>query len=71
MKNWISVEDYLPELNQKVWYYFELLGKFKGTYGGLYEGREGMSIFYNDDGFLTGDVTHWLPCKEERLDEKV
>ena len=28
MKNWINVEDYLPQLNQKVWYYFELLGKF-------------------------------------------
>ena len=65
MKNWISVEDYLPKLNQKVWYYFELLGKFKGTYGGLHENREGMSIFYNDDGFLTGDVTHWLPCKNK------
>ena len=63
MENWISVEDYLPELDQEVLYYFELLGKFKGKYGGLYEGQKGMSIFYSDDGFLTGDVTHWLPVK--------
>ena len=25
-----------------------------------------MSIFYNDTGWLTGDVTHWHPDQEER-----
>ena len=68
---WNKCEDKLPQVGEKCWYYFELLGKFRGVYDGLYEDREGMSIFYNDDGFLTGDVTHWHPDQEEMPNEPV
>ena len=67
---WISVTERLPKEGEPCWYFFELVGKHRGFYGGLYvdeEGKEwpGMSIFYCDYGFLTGDVTHWHPDQEE------
>ena len=70
MKNWISVTERLPKEGDPCSYFFEVVGKHRGFYGGLYvdeEGKEwpGMSIFYNDYGFLTGDVTHWHPDQEE------
>jgi hypothetical protein len=73
---WISVKDKLPQVDEPCWYYFELLGMFRGAYDGLYvddDGKEwpGMSIFYSDDGFLTGDVTHWHPDQEEVPNEPV
>jgi hypothetical protein len=42
----------------------------RGFYDGLYvdeDGEEwpGLHVFYNDTGFLTGDVTHWHPDQEE------
>ena len=68
---WIDVNDKLPKVGEKVWYYFDIVGTHRGLYGGLYEddqGKvwEGMSIFYNDYGWLTGDVTHWHPDQEDK-----
>jgi hypothetical protein len=68
--NWISVEEKLPEIGGKCWYFFDLLGMHRGFYDGLYvdeDGEEwpGLHVFYNDTGFLTGDVTHWHPDQEE------
>ena len=68
---WIHVNERLPLVGEKCWYFFDIVGTHRGTYGGLYEdedGREweGMSIFYNDTGWLTGDVTHWHPDQDER-----
>ena len=67
---WINVNERLPMVGEKCWYFFDLVGKHRGVYGGLYiddDGKEwpGMSIFYCDYGFLTGDVTHWYPDQEE------
>ena len=67
---WINVNERLPKVGEPCWYFFELLGSHRGFYDGLYvddDGTErpGMSIFYNDYGFLTGDVTHWHPDQEE------
>ena len=71
MENWINVNERLPKVGEKCWYFFDVVGTHRGFYGGLYvdeEGNEweGMSIFYNDTGWLTGDVTHWHPDQEER-----
>jgi len=52
---WISVEDRLPEDGQRVFYYFEHTGISWGQYD------EEFNTFYGGRGFLTGDVTHWLP----------
>jgi len=62
---WIQVDERLPEVGEPCWYFFDLVGTHKGFYGGLYEDRPSMSIFYCDYGFLTGDVTHWHPDQEE------
>ena len=73
---WISVEEKLPQVGEKCWYYFEIVGMHRGWYDGLYvddEGKEweGLHIFACDYGFLTGDVTHWHPDQEETPDEPV
>lgn len=73
---WISVEEKLPQVGEKCWYYFEIVGMHRGWYDGLYvddEGKEweGLHVFACDYGFLTGDVTHWHPDQEETPDEPV
>ena len=67
---WISVDEKLPNVGDKCWYFFDIVGKHRGWYEGLYvdeEGREwsDMHIFACDYGFLTGDVTHWHPDQEK------
>ena len=58
MSEWIKIEDEVPDLNQIVWYFFDVVGVHKGNYYGLGEiGHE----FGNDYGYLSDDVTHWMP----------
>ena len=66
MSHWISVDDCLPEIGQKVWYHFHIVGTHRGTFDGFYVDEDGkewksMHMFSCDYGFLTGDVTHWMP----------
>ena len=73
---WIHVDERLPEVGTKCWYFFEVVGCHRGFYGGLYEDEEGkvwpsMSIFYCDYGFLTGDVTHWHPDQEDQPSDPI
>jgi hypothetical protein len=63
---WIKVEDELPEEGQKVIYFFEYVGihigkfmKDKDNIGCPYG-----NTFYGKSGFLTDDVTHWMPLPE-------
>ena len=68
---WIDVNERLPEVGEKCWYFFDIVGCHRGWYEGIYvddEGEEwfGMHIFACEYGFLTGDVTHWHPDQEER-----
>ena len=62
---WISVKDKLPEEDQEVWYYFDAVGVHKGKYTGrlYFIGKEShfSNTFYGKSGFLTDDVTHWMP----------
>ena len=71
---WRSVEDKMPDVGQKVWYYFEPVGRHRGTFDGWYvdeNGKQwkGMHIFSTNYGWLTGDVTHWLPDQEDKPNE--
>jgi hypothetical protein len=70
---WISVDEKLPAVGSKCWYYFDIVGKHRGWYEGLYVDDYGkewpdMHIFVCDYGFLTGDVTHWHPDQETAPD---
>lgn len=56
---WIETREKLPEEGQRVLYYFSHVGMHVGEYGGL---EDGMHVFEGDGGgWLTGDVTHWMP----------
>ena len=57
---WISVKDRLPELGQELIYWFPPFSKaYIGRFGG---GDSPASVhFYSNQGFSTGDVTHWMP----------
>jgi hypothetical protein len=63
---WININDKAPEDGQHVIYYFEPLGMFMGYYerckgeAALY----GTHCFESASGFLTDDVTHWMPAPE-------
>jgi hypothetical protein len=54
---WISVEDRYPEVGQDVVYFFHVCGTFVGKYVGEH-------CFGGEAGFLTDDVTHWMPYKK-------
>ncbi len=69
MNGWNNVDECMPDVGQRVEYYFAPSPDFiihsKGVFKGYYvdeDGKEwkGMHIFVGDEGgFLTGDVTHW------------
>lgn len=75
---WIKVEDREPFEGQDVIYYFEHVGVHRGKFtktiyevehfgtdehGNPYEGL----CFYSDRGWLTDDVTHWMPDDGQEL----
>lgn len=60
--SWILIDDALPEVNQEVYYYFDVVGVWKGTYEGI-DDTCGLPAFSSKGGFLVGDVTHWQPAK--------
>ena len=68
--NWIHIKDQRPEDGQDVFYFFEVLGVYKGKYSRteypkelFEEGTEPVygDTFYGEKGWLTDDVTHWMP----------
>ena len=65
--DWIKIEDQLPEDGQQVIIYFEHTGVEVAKYKNL-KGTEdeifGHNMFYNNSGWLTDDVTHWIPLPD-------
>lgn len=53
-REWIKYAEQKPEEDSEVFYFFEHCGIFRGKYFG-------RSTFGGESGFLTGDVTHWMP----------
>lgn len=69
--DWIKVSDKVPEEGQRVIYYFEhtgiSIGKYKKTMIADEETGEVwdyFDTFHGHDGFLSDDVTHWMPLPE-------
>jgi len=65
--NWIKVSDELPKENQRVIYYFEPLGIFRGKYKTVNSIIGNFDLFYSNRGWLYGDVTHWMPDLGQEL----
>ena len=40
---WIHVDERLPEVGEKCWYFFDVVGAHRGFYGGLYEDVKGIN----------------------------
>ena len=65
---WIKIEDELPKEEQRVIYYFKGTGIGLGYYSGKVW-PDKSNCFYGADGWLTDDVTHWMPTPEVPGDE--
>ena len=68
MQDWISMKDHKPEENQRVIYYFKEVGVHIGRYRKDID-EEGYEhdVFHGPSGFLSDDVTHWMPTPEEPI----
>jgi len=56
---WIACKDRMPEHDQKVIYYFDVVGMHFGKYDAE------SNTFYGSGGFLWNDVTHWMPAPKK------
>jgi len=64
-RKWVKTTDTLPEEGQKVYYFCDFLGIFRGEYH-LQKTRVAIAIsphtFVSNHGILDADeVTHWMP----------
>ena len=50
---WIKCEDKMPEVGQKLWYYFDVVGSHRGTFDGYYVDQIRI-------GFVSGDQSNPL-----------
>lgn len=71
MSDWIRLDERKPEEGQEVIYYFDMVGVHRGFYVTETD-EEGYvhDIFYGKSGFLTDDVTHWMPDTGQELPAK-
>lgn len=71
MGEWISIKEKAPIDGQRVIYYFEPLGMFLGKYATCKgsDAEYGTHCFYSEHGYLTDDVTHWMPLPEPPKDD--
>lgn len=61
MSDWIKCTDRLPDDGQAVIYYFEFVGVNRGNYD------KEDNCFHGKKGWLTDDVTHWMPDDGQAL----
>lgn len=74
MNTWILTGDQFPTEGQSVIYFFEDVGVHRGKFDwvmiddGTYRDKEvKVDCFYGKSGFLTRDVTHWMPDEGQEL----
>lgn len=68
---WKDINQEQPEDGQEVWYYFDIFDRvYEGEYCHVRE--DGWDhMFFGDHGFLTDDVTYWMPRnKGDEMPEK-
>jgi hypothetical protein len=74
MTNWILTKNSCPEEGQAVIYFFEYVGVHRGKFewSTIEEAYQSYKLpcFYSSIGFLTGDVTHWMPDEGQDLPPK-
>jgi hypothetical protein len=71
MSDWIKMSDRKPEEGQAVIYYFDMVGRHRGHYTTWTEAGEfTYDVFHGPSGFLTDDVTHWMPDVGQEMPEK-
>jgi hypothetical protein len=62
---WIKCSDRMPKEGQRVIYYFHYVGVHAGNYTRTVDEDGVVShVFYGPSGFLSDDVTHWMPFPE-------
>jgi len=63
---WIKIEDEVPPEGVNLLYFFDCTGICLGQYYGIEPDYcpETGHVFANGDGWLTGDVTHWMPLPD-------
>jgi len=81
MTDWKSVNDEMPEVGQRVEFFFapkpDFIIEDTGIFQGYYVDEDGkewrdMHIFTGDSGgWLTGDVTHWKPLQQKEKGNSV
>ncbi len=64
---WVKIEDKLPEEDQRVIYYFKETGIDIGIFTQQDVVGFKMNTFYGKSGFLSDDVTHWMPLPDVPL----
>jgi hypothetical protein len=71
MNDWVKMSDRKPEETQAVIYYFDMVGIHRGWYQ-VYTDEDGYKydVFFGMSGFLSDDVTHWMPDTGQELPEK-
>ncbi|HGM5832543.1 TPA: DUF551 domain-containing protein [Serratia marcescens] len=62
---WVACGERMPAINQRVIYYFEPCGVHSGKYEG-----SGTFVSSTGIGWLTDDVTHWMPLPTPPKPEK-
>ena len=63
---WRKIEDEVPPKGVKLLYFFECTGISLGEYYGREPEYpcENNHVFASRNGWLTGDVTHWMPLPD-------
>jgi hypothetical protein len=61
-REWISISERKPEENQKIYYFGDHLGMFRGEYFYDETSKGNPHKFYSEHGIVDADdISHWMP----------
>ncbi len=60
-KQWLDINEHVPEVGQQVIYYFEESGMWLGNYRGYEDSNNEKHVFDSDGEWAVDQVTHWIP----------
>lgn len=62
---WRRIDQEQPKEYQHVFYWFEVFGMvYRGQFCTTKRGKVVLDQFYNNEGFLSNDVTFWMPVED-------